>query len=93
MIPYKFPREIRQQMVERLQAYFAEEREAEMSTMAAEFLLDFILKEIGPHVYNQGIADARRLVEEKLLSIEEDFYALERLIEPSDRRKAGGQNN
>lgn len=87
MLPYKFPREIRQQMVESLQAYFEEEREAELSTMTAEFLLDFILKEIGPYVYNQGIADARRLVEEKLLSIEEDLYALERPAELPNRGK------
>jgi uncharacterized protein (DUF2164 family) len=41
-----------------LQRYAREELEVELSEMRAKFLLEYILKEVGPFAYNRGVADA-----------------------------------
>ena len=41
-----------------LHRYFKEELELEISEMRARFLLDYMLKEIGPFAYNKGVSDA-----------------------------------
>lgn len=41
-----------------LQRYVREELEVELSEMRAKFLLEYILKEVGPFAYNRGVADA-----------------------------------
>jgi len=49
-----------------LQKYFREELDEELSEMRAKFLLDYILKEIAPLAYNQGIKDAETFFRGKL---------------------------
>lgn len=78
MIHLKLPKENKKELIERIQAYFYEERAEEIGELAAGFLLDFMIKEIGPVIYNQAINDARKLIEEKMLSIEEDLHVMEK---------------
>jgi uncharacterized protein (DUF2164 family) len=52
-------------MVHKLQKYLQAELDVEIGDFDAEFLLDFFAKELGAHFYNQGMADALRVVEEK----------------------------
>ncbi len=49
-----------------LQHYFREELEMELSEMRARFLLEYILKEIGPLAYNRGVKDAEDFLRGKL---------------------------
>ncbi len=42
-----------------LRHYFLQEREEEIGDLQASFLLDFMLKTVGPAVYNQGVRDAQ----------------------------------
>lgn len=60
-----FSREQTSQMVRKLQKYLQAELDVEIGDFDAEFLLDFFAKELGAHFYNQGMADALRVVEEK----------------------------
>lgn len=60
-----FSREQTLQMVHKLQKYLQAELDVEIGDFDAEFLLDFFAKELGAHFYNQGMADALRVVEEK----------------------------
>lgn len=64
---------IRERIIYDLQTFFAEEREENLGNIGAEMLLQFILKEVGPMIYNQAILDARDLMEEKI----DDLYQLE----------------
>jgi uncharacterized protein (DUF2164 family) len=43
-----------------LQRYCREELDTELSEMRTKFLLDYILKEIGPFAYNCGVKDAEQ---------------------------------
>ncbi|GAE37602.1 DUF2164 domain-containing protein [Halalkalibacter akibai] len=76
----RLPKENKDQIISKLQDYFYNKRAEEIGNLGAENLLDFVLKEIGPYFYNQGIMDAKEVFEQKMLSIEEDILSLERPI-------------
>jgi len=65
-------------MVEMLQAYFEKELDQDLGQFDAEFLLDFVSKELGAYFYNRGLHDARAVLENKLSTIDEDLYAIEK---------------
>ncbi|MGC4015720.1 MAG: DUF2164 domain-containing protein [Luteolibacter sp.] len=46
--------------------YFAEELDTDLGDIQAGLLLDYILKEIAPLAYNQGVEDARRFLADKM---------------------------
>ena len=45
-------------LIPSIHRYFREELELEISGLQANFLLDYILKEIAPFAYNKGVSDA-----------------------------------
>ena len=57
--------EARRQATTALRSYFAEHWDEDVGDLKAGLLLDFILAELGPTVYNQAIADARAFFEER----------------------------
>lgn len=81
MLVLKLPREKKDQIIEQLQHYFEHERSETIGTIAAEQMLDFMIKEIGPHVYNQAISDSRKAVLERMQTLEDELYALEKPIQ------------
>lgn len=57
-----------------LQRYFSEKLETELNEMHAKFLLDYILKEIAPFAYNQGVRDAERFIRERIEDLSGSCY-------------------
>jgi uncharacterized protein (DUF2164 family) len=55
----------RKQAIAALRQYFAANLDEEIGDLKAGLLLDFILSELAPSVYNQAIADARAFFEER----------------------------
>lgn len=49
-----------------IKRFFAEELEEDIGDLKAMRVLEFCMREIGPSVYNQAIADAQTYVEERL---------------------------
>lgn len=76
----KLQREQKQALVERVQQYFELERAETIGSIAAEQLLDYMMAELGPYVYNQAIQDARKTVNERMQAIEDELYALEKNV-------------
>lgn len=62
-----------------IQKFFLTERDEEMSDFQASLFLDFILQEAGVYIYNQAIADAHQLMNQKT----EELFSLEKRITPS----------
>lgn len=85
MQPIKIPREQKLQMTSSIQEYLDTELSFEMGQLASENLLDFMLKELSPYIYNQALADARKVIEQRMISMEEDMYALEHPLPPGNR--------
>lgn len=67
-------KEKKQEMVNSIKEYFYSEREEEMGDLAASMLLNFIIDELAPEFYNQGITDAYKYMNDKV----EDMLGLQK---------------
>ncbi|GIP38875.1 hypothetical protein J31TS4_21550 [Paenibacillus sp. J31TS4] len=74
----KLPLEEKRLMLEEIHRFFEEERGETIGELAAETVLLFMLRTVGPFAYNQALADARAAVMEKTASLEDELYALEK---------------
>lgn len=81
MAAIKFSSDQKIKLVTEIQRYFDKELDQEIGDFDAEFLLDFFSEKIGGVYYNQGLNDARHLLDEKLDTITESFYELEKVTE------------
>lgn len=78
-------KEDKETIIHSIQDYFYQERSVEIGQLAAENFFEFVMKEIGPHFYNQGVKDTRAMVEQKIFSLDEDIRSLERPIPKNAR--------
>jgi uncharacterized protein (DUF2164 family) len=60
-----------------IQRYISENLDVAVGNMQARSLLDYVLKEIAPSVYNQAIADAQRHLQAKVLDLDVECYEKE----------------
>jgi uncharacterized protein (DUF2164 family) len=74
MKPVELSKETKQDLIGSLKEYFARERDEELSDFQAAAVLAFILETVGPHIYNQAVADAHALMTDRL----DDLYGLEK---------------
>lgn len=58
-MPIKLSPETTRRLVASIKRYAAENLDEEIGDLKAGLLLDYCLKEIGPSIYNQAIADAQ----------------------------------
>lgn len=75
----------RKQAVASLRAYAADNFDEELSELQGALLLDHVLTDIGPAIYNQAAVDARFFVEERAADIEAALHKAEFPV--SGRRK------
>lgn len=66
--------ERRAQMIKKLQGYFLEEFDEDLSAFRAEGVLDFFVQRLGPSVYNQGVQDARVYMTRKLDDLDAEIH-------------------
>ena len=60
----------RKQAVASIKRYLAEELDQDVGELKAGLLLEFILKEIAPSVYNGAIADAQTYLRDRVADLE-----------------------
>lgn len=66
--------ELKQDAIGGIKRFFQQERDEELSDFQAATILEFILAEVGPHIYNQALADAYTLMNKQL----EELYGLQK---------------
>jgi uncharacterized protein (DUF2164 family) len=76
-MPFEYPAEARKQAIASLHRYFDEVLDQDIGDLKAEILLDYILKEIAPSVYNQAIQDAQKLMQDRLTEMDGALFAPE----------------
>ena len=76
-MPLTLPDDARKQAIASLRRYFDEELDQDMGDLKADMILDFILAEIAPTVYNLAIQDAQRLMQECVTEMDAALYAEE----------------
>ncbi len=69
-------KEVRAVLVESIKRYYWNEREEELTNLGAELMLDFMVNEIGPFIYNQGIEDSYAYMNERI----EDLLGLQKRL-------------
>jgi uncharacterized protein (DUF2164 family) len=74
----KLSLEQKQAMMGQVQQYMEIELGETLGDLAAESMLEFMLQTLGPVVYNQALQDARKVINERMLSLEDELYTLEK---------------
>ncbi|WP_243298983.1 DUF2164 domain-containing protein [Bacillus litorisediminis] len=74
----QLPKEQKDQIIEEIQRFFLQEKGDDLGIIAAENIFSFFMEELGPILYNQGVKDAKKLIIQHLLNIEDDIASLER---------------
>ncbi|HUR25322.1 MAG TPA: DUF2164 domain-containing protein [Candidatus Thermoplasmatota archaeon] len=64
-MPITIPKQTEKDLLKSIKRFSAEHLDGEFGDLKAALLLEFCLKEIGPTVYNQAIADAQAYLQEK----------------------------
>ena len=70
------------QLVSKLKRYFEQELDTELGGFDAEFLIDFIAREMGAYFYNRGLYDAQTLFSQKFEEFADSVYELEQPTGP-----------
>ena len=70
----ELPKQHRADAIASLQRYFTENLDP-IGDLPAGLLLNFILEEIGPAIYNKAIADAQARIQLQLSDLTGDLYA------------------
>jgi len=68
-------KEAKQNAIESIQKYFEANMDEPIGNMAAGALLGFILEEIGPSIYNKGVADAQERMQARLSELDYEVHA------------------
>jgi len=69
-------KETRILLIENLKRYYWNERNEELGNLAADLLLDFIVNDIGPHIYNKAVEDSYAYMNERT----EDLLGLQKRL-------------
>lgn len=80
MADIKLSQDDTDRLVSKIKTYFHDELNQDIGGFEAEFLIDFFAKEVGPYLYNQGLADANRVFTEKA---EDVSYLIQELEKPT----------
>lgn len=81
MSDIKFSKEEKEIISKKIQLYFHEELDQKLGQFDAQFLLDFFSEEIGPYFYNRGLYDAQAILEDRMGSISEAIYDIEKMTD------------
>lgn len=60
----ELPEDVKKSLLASIKQYFTEKLDQGMGDLKASLLLDFILKEVGPVIYNCAVADAQARIQE-----------------------------
>ncbi|MBS1817326.1 MAG: DUF2164 domain-containing protein [Acidobacteria bacterium] len=71
-----------------IKRYVAEELDQEIGDLKAGLMLDFVLKEIAPTIYNQAIADAQAYFQARVADLEGVCFEEEFGYWPPQRRRS-----
>ncbi|MBI3567945.1 MAG: DUF2164 domain-containing protein [Gemmatimonadetes bacterium] len=64
-LPITIPDDARKRAMLSIQRYFEEQLDEKIGDLKALLVLDYVLAEVGPSIYNQAIADAKSFFDER----------------------------
>lgn len=75
MVTLELNKQQRADAIASLQRYFAENFPEPIGDLPAGLLLNFVLEEIGPVIYNQAISDAQTRLLQRVTDLNGELYA------------------
>lgn len=75
MMNIELPKQVRTQAVASIQRYFSENLPEPIGELPAGLLLNFLLEEIGPVIYNKAISDAQTRMLERVSDLTGELYS------------------
>jgi uncharacterized protein (DUF2164 family) len=63
---FNLTKEQKEDMISAIKTYFYQEREEELGDLAANLLLNFIIKELAPEFYNKGVYDSYKYMSDRI---------------------------
>ena len=69
--------ELKKQSIASIRRYFAESWDLDIGDLKADLLLDYVLKEIGPAIYNRAVADAQVYLRDRVADLDAACYEKE----------------
>jgi len=73
----KLTKEVEERLLGSIRRYVAANMEEEIGDLKARLLLDFCLRELGPSIYNQAIADAQTYLQDKVAEMDGSCHEVE----------------
>lgn len=67
-------KEDRQQAITSIERYFRDNLEQKIGNVAAGGLLGFFLDEVGPSIYNKGVADAQEKMQQRISELDYEVH-------------------
>lgn len=80
-------KEARAELVASLRRYFEENLDEPIGELKAGLLLNYLLEEVGPVIYNRAIADAQTLMQQRVSEIDSGLYEPEFAFWPNQEKK------
>jgi uncharacterized protein (DUF2164 family) len=71
----EIPKPAREAAIASVQRYFNENMPEPIGNLAAGLLVDFLIEEVGPAIYNQAIADAQTRIQLRAADLTGELYA------------------
>ena len=73
-MPIELPKEARQEAIVSIERWFSENREEKIGNIAAGALLNFVLEEIGPSIYNHAVAQVQERLQARVNEIDIEVH-------------------
>ena len=73
-MPLELSPALQQQALQSIERYFREHMDEPIGNVAAGGLLKFLVAEIGPALYNQGVADAQAHLQQRVAEVDIDVH-------------------
>ena len=70
----ELPKEVRAEAIASLKRYFDENMTEPLGDLPAGLLLNYILEEIGPLIYNHAISDAQTRIQSRISDLSGELY-------------------
>ena len=73
-MPIELPKEARQEAIASIERYFRENMEEKIGNIAGGALLNFLLEEIGPSIYNHAVAQVQERLQARVNEIDIEVH-------------------
>jgi uncharacterized protein (DUF2164 family) len=73
-MPIELPQDVRTEAIASIERYFRENMEEKIGNIAAGGLLSFLLKEIGPSIYNKAVNDVQERLQQRVADLDIEIH-------------------